>query len=156
MKPLNTIFIHFPRGQGSKLSQNPDPDRKGLGQAAALRTVQLAPGSVVALSSALSLLSRIPTCWSQALELMRGAFPTKLNVVSYGAAIAACGGYGGRWAAALMLFDQLSPQSLQPNLVTFNGYLSALQKAARWVGRPSGGGSFSGHGGSKQEKWWIF
>ncbi|CAL1157983.1 unnamed protein product [Cladocopium goreaui] len=56
----------------------------------------------------------------------------QLNVVSYGAAIAACGGYGGRWAAALMLFDQLSPQSLQPNLVTFNGYLSALQKAARW------------------------
>ena len=46
MKPLNTIFIHFPRGQGSKLSQNPDPDRKGLGQAAALRTVQLAPGNV--------------------------------------------------------------------------------------------------------------
>lgn len=106
--------------------------QKAAEWAAALRTVQLAPGNVVALSSALSLLSRIPTCWSQALELMRGAFPTKLNVVSYGAAIAACGGYGGRWPAALMLFDQLSPQSLQPNLVTFNGYLSALQKAARW------------------------
>ena len=46
---------------------------------------------------------------------------------------------------------------VRPNLVTFNGYLSALQKAARWVGRPSGvGGSFSGDGGSKQEKWWVF
>ncbi|CAK9043268.1 unnamed protein product [Durusdinium trenchii] len=102
---------------------------------AAMIVVERTLGNVVALAAALSTLEKQITRWKEALGLLNSHHRrrTQLNIVACSAAISACAaGKASSWHAAFWLFEGLRPSSLQPNLVTFGGCLTALQQMAQW------------------------
>ena len=54
----------------------------------------------------------------------------QLDIISFDAAISACG-KAGEWEQALVLFD-LSAQKAQPNIITCSTVISACGNAGEW------------------------
>ena len=70
--------------------------------------------------------------WEQALELLvqMERKEVQLDIISFDAAISACG-KAGEWEQALVLFD-LSAQKAQPNIITCSTVISACGNAGEW------------------------
>ncbi|OLP90954.1 Pentatricopeptide repeat-containing protein, chloroplastic [Symbiodinium microadriaticum] len=71
--------------------------------------------------------------WTQALELLCHLDKLQLtgNVITYNAAISACGKCG-RWRVALSLLEELRSSGLEATEVTYGAVVSACEKGGQW------------------------
>ena len=53
------------------------------------------------------------------------------NAISFNAAISACE-KGGKWAAGLYLFDEMSYSLVELDTISFNAAISACEKGCKW------------------------
>ena len=71
--------------------------------------------------------------WRKSIELLEDALKHchAVNVVSFGAALAACD-RGSFWPHALHLFSRLGSTLASPNTITWNATISACSRAKQW------------------------
>eukprot|EP00438_Fugacium_kawagutii_P000811 Skav235096 [mRNA] locus=scaffold711:93979:101486:- [translate_table: standard] len=88
-------------------------------------------GTVVTYNALISACGRGGENWELVLALLQQMRQHEATTITYNAAISACE-IGDHWEVAIVLFQDMLMQGLQPTVVTYNALMSACGKGGRW------------------------